>query len=360
MEHMNEKQDVAQAEVNGVLSETDALKSFCEAEMEKRALKAKQRGMIRAVRADKTGQMHKLLEVMRAHEVNCFQVGTECDVDGRATVAGMYVHARKIYNTKQLTPSLIRCALHDAYDLISARPSEEEEVEANEEEADEVSEITARIVKIIQQKRVTVKPVVVFNDKKPRTVKAGDVMHVNDRAVVAAVQGFYVAKQSYDSTVSAHKLLRQRMNCQAAVAMPVVASYLNRTNQKSQLIVMSKNNNQQVLVRRKMDTRRPAIKLSAFKETVFLVLMRLKGTLGGGIIGSDDLQRCKDSLIEDIILHLNERQPVFQKELINLVLARRAPKRPRVTGEEGGGGAEEEEEGGGDAEEEEEGGGDAR
>jgi hypothetical protein len=336
---------------DGLMAETDALKCFCEAEMEKRALSAKLRGVIRAVRSDKVGQMKRLLDVMRGQDVTCLRVGPE-EGDGSAdadTCAGKYVYTRKSYSTKQLTPSLIRCALHDAYETICTRDAGGD---------DEVSELTSRIVEIIQRKRVTEQPVVVLNDKKPRTVKAGDVLHVNDSAVVSAVRSFYVAKQSYDSTVSAHKLLRRQVNFKAAVAMPVVASYLDRTGQKSQLIVMSKNNNQQVLVRRKVDVRRPAIKLSAFKETVFLVLTRLKDTLGGGKIGSGDLERCKDSLIEDIIVHLNEQRPVVQKELINLVLARRAPKRPRVDPGEEEGGEEEggEEEGGEEEGGEEEGG----
>ena len=336
--------DEEQAAIN---AEKQALKDFCDAEIEKRALRFRSGAALRVIKQTKAARMDELLGVMRSSHATCLRVRDDADRGS----AGKYAYLRRAYNTRQLCPSLIRCSLHEEYDQIFVKKTEREPTDAGDAPDDgergaaaderpresgvgtgggvavdavddEVAEITDRILEIIRNRRVTVRSVLIFSDKKPRVVKADDVTVVDDRDVVDIIDRFHDASAAFDSAVAEHKVLRKKINEKALRALPVVASYLDRTCQQSQSIVMSQNNNQKVVVRRRDVNRRPPIKVALFKETVHVILRRFKDTLGGAKIEWEDLQRAKDALIEDIILLLKEQQPVEKVNTIRLVLAR--------------------------------------
>lgn len=263
------------------------LMQFCNAEFEIRKLKTAPE--LREQRNAKTHNMQELMRAMEAHGTTC--VGLD----------DTYVRIAKAYNTRDLTPSLIRCSLHEHFTTLLAAPAKQEE------------ELTRVILDIIRISRTAVKPVVTLTARKPRNIP---VMENVPPALNAAVQQFKQAKLHYDQTASANKLAREELQTKREEALPAVEQYMLKRDNKSQAILLSKNDNQKMFLRQKQLTQKPPVPVSLLRDVTLRVLENFRETHGS--LEADVLSEHKEELIENIISTLVTERPVFTKQVLRL------------------------------------------
>jgi hypothetical protein len=232
----------------------------------------------------------------------------------------------KTYTVKVLSDSTLRACLHghldDDGDGDGDGDDDDDGVNAGKTDA-----VARRLVKAVSRRRTKQTFGVRVEDKKPRVVQASQLLVVGEAppAVASSVAAFCVAKERYARAMQEHRELLSMLDGRASQAMPVVARYMERTEQMSQPIVLSQNNNEKMCLRRKTLVKRPPVRMSLLRDSLQAVLEDLRMTKCGGEQLTRELLRAhRDTWIEDVIKHINANRPVFQSQVVRLDKARRS------------------------------------
>ena len=294
--------------------EKNALKSFCNAMMQRRSVKSDNAASLKRARDERHAATRELLQCMETSRVSCLQWS-----DGAAP---RYVRRVKKYTVKVLSDSTLRACLNGHLDDDDDDDDGDDGADAAKSDA-----LALRIVKAVSRRRTKQTFGVKVEDKKPRAVQTSELLVVGDGppAVASSVAAFCVAKERYARAMQEHRELLSMLVGRASQAMPVVARYMERTEQMSQPIVLSQNNNEKMCLRRKTLVKRPPVRMSLLRESLQTVLEDLRTTKCGGEGLTRELLRAhRDTWIEDVIKHVNANRPVFQSQVVRLDKARRS------------------------------------
>ena len=294
-----------------------ALAAFCEAEMDMRQMREASKSRLKELRVSKHEHMTQLLHLMADNNLACLSLPSS------ETAAPTYVRVSKAYNTRELLPSFVHCALHDRYgEILTAMTPDDSGVV-------DVDNTVKTIMKILKESRTVTKPVVVISRKKPRDVDvtvidADSGADASSGNLFGATQGFVRSKRKYDETVSGLKESRSLLRAQINSSMPIVHGYMSKQGQTSQAIVLSKNNNQKMFLREKVITRKarmPVLTVEGITHSVLSDMIREEGE-SLSLNPVQVMTSRKDDFIENIIAQMTARQNVVTKVIIKLDKAR--------------------------------------
>ena len=297
-----------------------ALVAFCEAEMDMRQMREASKSRLKELRVSKHEHMTQLLHLMADNNLACLSLPSS------ETAAPTYVRVSQAYNTRELSPSFVRCTLHDRYgEILTAMTPDDSGVV-------DVDNTVKTIMKILKESRTVTKPVVVISRKKPRDVDvtvidADSGADASSGNLFGATQGFVRSKRKYDETVSSLKESRSLLRAQINSSMPIVHGYMSRQGQTSQAIVLSKNNNQKMFLREKVITRKARMPVLTVEGITHSVLSDMISDVReeGESPSPDPVQVMtsrKDDFIENIIAQMTAKQNVSTKVIIKLDKAR--------------------------------------
>ena len=185
-------------------TETKSLIDFCDAQLLLRTSKEENSAALKRLRQDKSEHMSELLNLMTSKQLECISLPAEDDAGSQ------YVRIAKAYNTRNLTPSFIRCTIHENYDAILELVA----ASSGEDDSTVIAAVVDLVLKILKTSRTKAHPVVVFSDKKPRHIKAEAITAISGE-LEAATEKYRESKSSYESMVAEQKVA-QRQNARAS------------------------------------------------------------------------------------------------------------------------------------------------
>ncbi len=284
-------------------TETKSLIDFCDAQLLLRTSKEENSAALKRLRGEKSAHMSELLNLMTSKQLECISLPAEDDAGSQ------YVRVAKAYNTRNLTPSFIRCTIHENYDAILELVA----ASSGEDDSTVIAAVVDLVLKILKTSRTKAHPVVVFSDKKPRHIKAEAITAISGE-LEAATEKYRESKSSYESMVAEQKVASAEIQSRVNRALPAVEQYMEKNDQKSQAIVLSKNNNMKMFLRRKVVLQRQPIKVDTLRQVALSVIGRFR---------PDELHSRKDELIEELIAQLAEQRQVVKRDVIKLDRSRR-------------------------------------
>lgn len=291
-------------------NETKSLIDFCDAQLLLRKSKEENSAALKQLRQNKSAHMSELLNMMTSKQLECISLPSE---DGRSVddAGSQYVRIATAYNTRTLTPSFIRCTIHENYDAILELVASASE--SGEDDSTVIVAVVDLVLKILKTNRTKAHPVVVFSDKKPRHIKAEAITAISGE-LETATEKYRESKSSYESMVAEQKVVTAEIQSRVARTLPAVEQYMEKNDQKSQAIVLSKNNNMKMFLRRKVVLQRQPIKVDTLREVALSVIGRFR---------PHELHSRKDELIEELISQLVEQRQVVKRDVIKLDRSRK-------------------------------------
>lgn len=391
------------------LRDRNALVAFCEAEMEIRQLKHKNKEVLTRLRQEQKNSMQVLLSLMQSHNVECVGireereggivlarahpklrrgeradegatvVDAECDSadlsraetssggfvepvteGGTQMLAGRdenvddatlndageptaYVRIGKAYTTRELSGPFLKAVLYQHYtDIVEevnvSTPinNDEEPVEAAGDEEDEpdVMRVVKVLLKFINKMRTTEKTVVLISKKRPRHVSASDVAVITETSILhPALQTFTRNKTALTTGMAELREAKKGVEAQLNNSMGIVQQYMEKNGDTSRAIVLSKFNNQKMMLKCKVVLHKPPVQVSMVRDIavdVFREVKLLKSAHDPGAwFSAEVLNNNRESIIENIVTQVTAKRPVFKKSIIKLDKAREAARNPR-------------------------------
>lgn len=259
-----------------------------------------------------------------------------------------YVRIGKAYTTRELSAPFLRAVLYEHYNeivgevnLLSSSANDDETTEAAPVEDDaeggeepDVMRVVQVVLKFINKVRTTEKTVVLISKKKPRNVNVTDIGVVNETSVLRpALQTFTRNKTALANSMAEHKEARKGVEARLNNSMGVVQQYMEKHGHTSQAIVLSKFNNQKMLLKCKVVLHKPPVQVSMLRDIAMDVFREVKLSkpvhTQGAWFSAEVLNIKRESIIDNIVTQLTAKRPVFKKSIIKLDKAREAFRNPR-------------------------------
>lgn len=323
-----------------------ALKSFCVAEQALRAHSAECAKVTKKLTKQRSASMALLLKHMIESKQEVLLL-----VDEFSSL-GKFARLGQTQSRRDLTPTLVRTALHDHYDEL-VRAAVEVNEEASADEGDEqdgeqdgervkpkkkkrkveetkpltvTDKLCAAVLKTVRICRTTTNPTVHFTNSKPRTLSLDDIPDVKSLPqVVKAVQRVHQVRLAYNQATEAARQQRQQYEEQRAQYSPVVSSFMARTQRSAQAVIIN-DDGETAYVRRKVVAHDIPPNAAQFKTAVTSAVTALLKGLAGKAVDAETvaafLQTHKDDFVELVVRELDAVRTTQTEEVIRFEKAR--------------------------------------